>query len=88
MFQIEQYAVLDFFIPALINGDYSGMSEDEVFEIESWLECVTDSFKDDDGQKWIFDHIGDCESAGFEICKVTGGIGDCHMIDLVFRRAE
>lgn len=88
MFRIEQYSVLDWFLPALINGDYSGMSEDEIFEIESWLECVAESFKDDDGQEWIFAHVGGYEPSGFDVCKITGGIGDCHMIDLVFRRAE
>lgn len=41
------YHIADYFVPALINDDYSGLSDDEVGELESFIdEAFTDARED------------------------------------------
>lgn len=52
------------FVPALYYGDYSGLDDNEIEALESFVQLKGDE-------------IGDTCDAGFDECEITGMRGDC-----------
>lgn len=55
------------FLPAFYYGDYSGLEEDEIENLESFVRLNGDE-------------IGDSVDAGFDECEITGLRGDCSYV--------
>jgi hypothetical protein len=62
------------YLPALINGDYSGLSDTEQDELDSWFKEYKDS-----GAIYTFNVSDDTEYA--EDC-VTGLMSDCYKLQV------
>lgn len=65
---ITEYRVCQHYLPAIINGDYSGMEEDDIEKLDKFLE-------DFDLQEGHFDCDSD-EEASFERCEICKLMGD------------
>jgi hypothetical protein len=62
-----EYIVADHWGSAIINGDYSGLSDDEEIQLNEWLDANQEA-----GAHW---DIGD--SLGFDKCEISGMMSDC-----------
>lgn len=85
MFEINQHIIGDWTLPALINGDYTGMDDGDEALLTDWVDWATDDWEDANGVRWVFDHFGDYEECGFTECEVTSLYANCVKLDLVFR---
>ena len=63
------YMIGDHFLSALVNGDYSGLSEHESTLLDNW-------YKDNNiqGSVWDFMPFNDVD---FFKCEITGLMGNC-----------
>lgn len=66
----RQYMIAESFLPALINGDVSGLTDREEYELDSFLEDV------DCRGHWS---VGD-EPYEFARCNVTNLMAMCYMV--------
>jgi hypothetical protein len=66
-----EHQICGVFLPALINGDYSGLNRNEAIEFDIWLENnhVVGSVYDVEG-----------ESSNFEVCDVCDLQGDVYLV--------
>ena len=62
-----EYTVAEHWLSAIINGDYTGLSDEEENQLNDWL---------DDNQE-MASHWSDGESMGFDRCEITGLMSDC-----------
>ena len=62
------YTIGSHFAGALINGDYSGLEDDEERALDAWLDAHQER-----GGHW--DIVGD--NTEFARCEVTDFMGDC-----------
>jgi hypothetical protein len=60
-----EYKIASFYLPAIINGDYSGMEDEEEGMLNAFLQSVGTGV-------WS---SGD--EVGFALCEVTGLWSDC-----------
>ena len=69
------YHIADHFLPAMINDDYSGLSDDEVGELEAFIdEAFTDAREDDfKASHWTVED--DSENIGFcDVCDKLANV--------------
>jgi hypothetical protein len=66
-----EHQICGVFLPALINGDYSGLNRNEAIEFDIWLENnhVVGSVYDVEG-----------ESSNFAVCDVCDLQGDVYLV--------
>ena len=67
-FDNMDYTIGSHFAGALINGDYSGLEDDEERALDAWLDAHQER-----GGHW--DIVGD--NTEFARCEVTDFMGDC-----------
>lgn len=83
-FEINKHVIADHFLPALINGDYSGLNDGEEALLTSWTDWACDDWEDSDGNTWVFAHFGDYEPNDFDEDEVTCMLSMTATIDLIF----
>jgi hypothetical protein len=62
-----EYTVADHWLGAIINGDYSGLTDDEEIQLNDWLDANQEG-----GAHW---GIGD--SLGFDKDEISGLMSEC-----------
>jgi len=72
-FEEYEYTIGSYFLPALFNGDYSGLEIEEYNELIDWCKYVEIG----EGH-WAGGSEDDHEE--FTRCEVTGLGGDCHRV--------
>ena len=73
-FDQYDYRIAAHYLPALINGDYTGMTDAEKQEFTDWLESTDRRIT----------HWEDGEDVGFSRCAVSGLMADCVVVSGFF----
>ncbi len=79
-----EYRVSEHFLPAMVNGDYSGLNDDEISLLDNFLkvaDCLTAS------EHSIWDIDFDSEPH-FIDCDVTGLFSNCYDVKLHFHNSS
>lgn len=86
IFEHITYKVAEHFLPYLVNGDASGLEDDEVAMMDEWLATATVGWSDADGNEWVYAHESiDPDSEGdFSECEVCCKLAICHEVKLHF----
>jgi hypothetical protein len=79
------YRVGNHFIPALINDDFSRLSDEDQSAYTSWVCRCYDNAKNDGWTEFIW--VED-DKAGFAKCEVTGLFNDCHEVRLLVSKKK
>ncbi len=75
-----EYKMLSFLLPALINGDYTGLDDEEVEKIRTWESLFAPNGAVYEVEK---DSIED-----FCLCDVTGEYGQCETVFVTEYRTQ
>jgi len=71
-FEVYDYSIGGWWLPAIINDDYTGLSDEEAAQLNDWLADQPDGC-------WVVDS----DEAGFTTDEVTGLKGDCYDVKLI-----
>jgi len=74
-----EFQIGDFWASAIINGDESGLTDDESKMLKAWH----DNLPDVDGH---IDGFDESDSLGFCIDDITGLFSECYRVRLVFKK--
>ncbi len=74
-----KYRIANHYLPVLINGDETGMSDEELAVLSSFIDSAMVNIP----EGWNFGHWADCEDAGFCICEVTNLLADCKCVKMM-----
>lgn len=77
--KIIEYIISKHYLPALINGDSSGLEDGDKIEFSGWLRSVQDF-----AGHWAVDS-SEFDSVRFTKCAVSGLLDDCAVVKHVFR---
>lgn len=77
-FDVLEYKVGGWWLSALFNSDYTGLSEDEAAQLDAWINKQTD------GQAH---HYSDGESVGFARDDISGLRGECFALQILIPRS-
>lgn len=85
-FESITYRIGTHFLPALVNGDWSGLSDEEAETFERWFEAASAEWTDSDDNKWVYAHesVSDNQEE-FARCEVTGLMGNVCDVAFLFR---
>ena len=83
------HRIASHYLPALINGDHSGLASSDEAQLTAWWDVATDDWRDADDNLWVYAHcdVVDDSHDEFARCEVTGLYADTHEIVLHFRLA-
>lgn len=71
-----EHTVCQHYMSALINGDWSGLDEDEAELLREFVEGAVESARDQGAASWTWTYDSD-EEASFQTDDVSGLMGDC-----------
>ena len=81
-FESTTYKIPAFALPALVNGDYTGIMDDD----EAYVDNLCEWFDDEYGaSNW---HIGTISSPYFSRADLGGVLGDVCDVEVVYRMVE
>ena len=80
------YSVGEFALSYLVNGDPSGLSDEDQCLIDEWFSHATDDFFDADDNRWTYSHLAvkDDSRNEFAFDDVTSLYGSIYMVELFF----
>lgn len=85
-FESITYRIGEQFLPALVNGDWSGLSDEEAEQFEAWFEAASAEWADFKGNKWVYAHESVSDNREeFAKCEVTGLMGNVCDVEFLFR---
>ena len=68
-----EYTLAGHFVSALINGDFSGLNNDECIQLDDWHDSTRqNSFSN------VFDVVED--ETSFKVCEVCGLFAECYTV--------
>lgn len=76
-FDYYQYEISAHFASAIINGDYSGLTDKEIKELDLFM----DNLPVDNGH---FDLVNPDSEGFFDKCEISGLFSECHEFRLYF----
>jgi len=84
------YTIGGWALSYLVNGDASGLEDEDQTQIDNWLDTATASFTDADGQRWEFSHEDvDADSRNeFGYDEITGLRCDVYTVTMFFNQGE
>lgn len=84
------YTIGAWALPYLVNGDASGLDDEENEALDDWLSRATDAFTDDDGQRWVYANEDvDTDSRNeFGYDEITGLRGEVYTVKMFFKKGE
>ena len=81
-FEVDTYKIPAFALPALVNGDYTGIMDDD----EAYVDNLHEWFDSEYGMgNW---HIGTISSPYFSRADLGGVLGDVCDVELVYKMVE
>lgn len=88
-FEVHTYTVGAWALPYLVNGDASGLEDEEREQIDEWTVQATETWRDADDNKWVFSHesVNTDEHDEFGVDAITGLRGPVYVVELLFRKA-
>ena len=86
-FDTTKHTIATHFLPALVNGDYTGLDESELPQFIEWLHEATAPYHDADDNLWVFAHesVPEPDVTDFTKCEVTGAYSETAEVHLLFR---
>lgn len=90
VYETLDYAIGSFALSYLINGDATGLDEEEHTMVDEWFSHATDTWYDTDDNKWVFGHLAliDDSHDEFAYDELTGYYGDVHTVRLHFYKGN
>lgn len=88
-FEIHKHTVGAWAMPFLVNGDTSGLSDEEITGIEMWHDYVTDDWRDSDDNLWVFfseSVVSDSKQFGRD--EITEMLDNVYTLEIVFRKGN
>jgi len=79
--ELRDYTIAKHFLCALINGDYTGLSDEEETRFNDWLDCVSEPGP----HHW--NAPSDCET-DFRRCEILDLYADCVTVTQVIYRQQ
>lgn len=76
-----EYTIAGEYLPALINGDYSGLEDHEIKLFDSWYASTQENTP-----SGLFEVVG--EESNFDTCEVCGLFSDTVTVRQYFHNAE
>lgn len=82
-FDHYEYKIADHYLSALINGDESGLEDDDAEQLNNWIETAENDAKQSGVLHW---HWADMEDTGEDYgrCAVSGLFAMCCTVRLMF----
>ena len=86
-FDTTKHTIGTHFLAALVNGDYTGLTEEELGEFTAWLHDATADYHDTGDHLWVFAHesVPEPDVTDFTKCEVTGLYSTTVEVHLLFR---
>ena len=86
IFELKDWTISTHLLPALVNGDYSGLADDEVHILDNWLDYATEGWTDANEQEWVYAHeaVLDGTEDEFGRCEITNMRGSVQIVRLHF----
>lgn len=86
IFELKDWTMSTHFLPALVNGDYSGLADDEVHIFDNWVAYATEEWTDGNEQVWVYAHeaVLDGTEDEFGRCEITNMRGSVQIVRLHF----
>lgn len=72
-----EFRISSHYLSALINGDVTGLEDDDEAEFNQWLASTPNV-----AGHWSHDEVDDC---GFSTCAVSGLMSNCTTVKLMFK---
>lgn len=72
-----KYTLGSQFASAIVNGDYSGLSDSEGKELDYFISELPNHYHYKTKQHKIFDMVDYEQESNFDRCEITGLMGDC-----------
>ena len=67
----DTYILPSYWAPALINGDYSGLTDEEAAEIDQWLTDQPEGWAVDVSETFFFSHRNDANNVPGDCAEFT-----------------
>ena len=88
-FETITYTLGQHYAPALINGDWTGLNDEDTNLLQEWFAAASDAWTDLSGNRWVYAHeavVDDSEQefARCEVCLLPAATID---ITMFFRTA-
>jgi hypothetical protein len=80
-FDKHTYNVAQHYLSAIIDGDYSGLSDGEESHLEAFLALTTKQLPGGVVHHWVCENISD---TCFSMCDVSGFYADCVRLSILF----
>lgn len=73
-------------LPYLVNGDATGLNDDDQYMVDKWFAHAAFGWEDADGNKWAFTHIGvlDGTEKEFSYDEISGYYGVVQTVAMHF----
>jgi hypothetical protein len=81
---LYHYTIADHFASAIINGDYSGLEDQEAIQLDEFLASLPDHYHYKTKMHKIFDLVNYEDEGNFARCEITGLHANCLDFQLTF----
>ena len=89
LFDYQDVNIAEHYVSALINGDYTGLSDAEEHMLDAWYEHNTAPYTDGDERTWTFNHIDTPAFDGeFTLDDVSDQYATCAAVRLIFASTQ
>ena len=90
VFSGQTHQIAEWYLPYLINGDNSGLDEEEQVLVDSWFDHATDDWRDADDNLWVYSHIDVVRDSReeFAMCDVATVRATTVKVMLYFRLGD
>lgn len=74
------------FLCAIVNDDFSGLTDEEVSQLRDWFMSSTESYRDADDNEWVHTHttVDTANSPSFAHCDVCGLYANTYPVLVMF----
>jgi len=81
--EMYEYTIGKHFLPCLINGDYSGLNDEEVEIIDNFEDQLGDILEKENAYTWNVEYT---ECYNYSKCELTGMFGEVADVKIVFMK--
>jgi hypothetical protein len=83
----QTHQIAEWYLPYLVNGDNSGLDDEEQMLVDSWFDHATDDWRDADDNLWVYAHLDVVRDSReeFAMCDVATVRATTVKVTLYFR---